>query len=82
MKILIVEDEDLAVKKLQKTLAAVNPSAKVVATTDSIKSTVEWLQQNEQPDLILMDIELADGQSFEIFQPYRSKQPGNIYYFV
>ena len=67
MKILIVEDEDLAVKKLQKTLAAVNPSAKVVGTTDSIKSTVEWLQQNEQPDLILMDIELADGQSFEIF---------------
>jgi two-component system, LytTR family, response regulator LytT len=67
MKILIVEDEDLAVKKLQKTLAAVNPSAKVVGTTDSIKSTVEWLQQNDQPDLILMDIELADGQSFEIF---------------
>jgi len=67
MKILIVEDEDLAVKKLQKTLAAVNPSARVVGTTDSIKSTVEWLQQNQQPDLILMDIELADGQSFEIF---------------
>jgi two-component system response regulator LytT len=67
MKILIVEDEDLAVKKLQKTLAAVSPSAKVVGTTDSIKSTVEWLQQNDQPDLILMDIELADGQSFEIF---------------
>jgi DNA-binding LytR/AlgR family response regulator len=67
MKILIVEDEDLAVKKLQKTLATVNPSAKVVGTTDSIKSTVEWLQQNDQPDLILMDIELADGQSFEIF---------------
>jgi len=67
MKILIVEDEDLAVKKLQKTLTAVNPSAKVVGTTDSIKSTVEWLQENDQPDLILMDIELADGQSFEIF---------------
>jgi len=67
MKILIVEDEDLAVKKLQKTLKSVEPDAEIVGCTDSIKNTVEWLQQNEQPDLILMDIELADGQSFEIF---------------
>jgi two-component system response regulator LytT len=67
MKILIVEDEELAVKKLQKTLSAVDPSANVVGVTDSIKSTVEWLQNHPQPDLILMDIELADGQSFEIF---------------
>ena len=75
MKILIVEDEDLAVKKLQKTLTAVNPSAKVVGTTDSIKSTVEWLQENDQPDLILMDIELADGQSFEIFNLIEVNSP-------
>ena len=34
---------------------------------DSIRSSVSWLQQNPSPDLILMDIELADGQSFEIF---------------
>ena len=67
MKILIIEDEDLAVKKLQKTLAATNVEAEVVGTADSIRSSVEWLQQNPAPDLILMDIELADGQSFEIF---------------
>ena len=67
MKILIVEDEELAVKKLQKTLYSVEPGVNVVGITDSIKSTVEWLRDNEQPDLILMDIELADGQSFEIF---------------
>jgi DNA-binding LytR/AlgR family response regulator len=67
MKILIVEDEDLAVKKLQKTLTDVEPSADVVGVTDSIKSTVSWLGDNPKPDLILMDIELADGQSFEIF---------------
>jgi two-component system, LytTR family, response regulator LytT len=75
MKILIVEDEELAVKKLQKTLAAVNESAEVVGTTDSIKTTVEWLMQNPQPDLILMDIELADGQSFEIFNLTEVKSP-------
>ncbi|MEI9945937.1 MAG: LytTR family DNA-binding domain-containing protein [Chitinophagaceae bacterium] len=75
MKILIVEDEDLAVKKIQKTLAAVDAEAEVAGITDSIKSTVEWLQQNDQPDLILMDIELADGQSFEIFNLVEVKSP-------
>jgi len=75
MKILIVEDEDLAVKKLQKTLKSVAPDADVTGITDSIKSTVEWLHVNEQPDLILMDIELADGQSFEIFNLIQVKSP-------
>ncbi|KYP14614.1 LytTR family DNA-binding domain-containing protein [Flavihumibacter sp. CACIAM 22H1] len=67
MKVLIVEDEELAVKKLQKTLQSVDPTAEVVGITDSIRSSVKWLQENQAPDLILMDIELADGQSFEIF---------------
>ncbi len=67
MKVLIIEDEELAVKKLQKTLASVDATAEVVGVADSIRSSVTWLQQNPSPDLILMDIELADGQSFEIF---------------
>jgi DNA-binding LytR/AlgR family response regulator len=75
MKILIVEDEELAVKKLQKTLSAVDPFAEVMGVTDSIKMTVEWLQANPAPDLILMDIELADGQSFEIFNLAEIKSP-------
>jgi DNA-binding LytR/AlgR family response regulator len=74
-KILIVEDEELAVKKLQKTLLAVDESAEVVGVTDSIKGTVEWLQNNKLPDLILMDIELADGQSFEVFNLVEVKVP-------
>ena len=75
MKILIVEDEELAVKKLVKTLNGVESSAEIIGITDSIKSTVEWLQENPQPDLILMDIELADGQSFEIFNLTEVKSP-------
>ena len=67
MKILIVEDEDLAVKKIRKTLSDVDANADVVGVTDSIFATVDWLQNNPSPDLILMDIELSDGQSFEIF---------------
>lgn len=75
MKILIVEDEDLAVKKLKKTLLSIDDSATIVGESDSIKSTVNWLQSNPSPDLILMDIELADGQSFEIFNQVQVKSP-------
>jgi two-component system, LytTR family, response regulator LytT len=73
MKVLIIEDEELAVKKLQKTLASVDPGAEVVGVADSIRSSVNWLQNNPTPDLILMDIELADGQSFEIFDKVEVK---------
>jgi two-component system, LytTR family, response regulator LytT len=75
MKIFIVEDEDLAVKKLKKTLQSVDEDATVVGEADSIKSSVEWLQSNPAPDLILMDIELADGQSFEIFNQTKVQSP-------
>lgn len=67
MKILIVEDEPLAAERLQKLLQEIDRHVEVVAIADSIKSTVAWLNQNDPPDIILMDIELADGQSFEIF---------------
>ena len=75
MKILIVEDEELAVKKLQKTLLGIDKMVEIVGVTDSIKSTVEFLKDNPSPDLILMDIELADGQSFEVFNMVNVKGP-------
>lgn len=75
MKILIVEDEDLAVKKLKKTLSSIDETATVVGETDSIKTTVAWLEEHPAPDLILMDIELSDGQSFEIFNHAAVKSP-------
>ncbi|HRP58581.1 LytTR family DNA-binding domain-containing protein [Agriterribacter sp.] len=75
MKILIVEDEDLAVKKLKKVLSGLDVSYEIAGVTDSIKSTAAWLGENETPDLILMDIELADGQSFELFNIAEVKSP-------
>lgn len=72
---LIVEDEELAVKKLMKTLQAADPGVEVIGVTDSIRNTVEWLQRNPPPELILMDIELSDGQSFEIFNLTEVKSP-------
>lgn len=75
MKIFIVEDEELAVKKLRKTLQLVDDTAEVVGEADSIQSSVDWLEANPAPDLILMDIELADGQSFEIFNLTKVNSP-------
>jgi DNA-binding LytR/AlgR family response regulator len=75
MKILIVEDEDLAIKKLKKTLLSVDESATIVGEAASIRESVVWLENNPSPDLILMDIELADGQSFEIFNHVEVKSP-------
>lgn len=68
MNVLIVEDEDLAVRKLRKLVADVDPTLIVQGVTTSIEDSVNWLQENTPPDLIFMDIELADGQSFEIFE--------------
>jgi two-component system, LytTR family, response regulator LytT len=67
IKVLIIEDESLAVKRLQKILLEVESQADIVGLTDSIDASVKWLSSYPAPDVILMDIELADGQSFEIF---------------
>ena len=75
MQVLIVEDEPLAVKKLVRLLEEVAFDVKVVGTAGGIGTAVEWLEANPAPDLIFMDIELSDGQSFEIFQRTRVKSP-------
>ena len=73
MNVLIIEDEELAVRKLTKLLLEVDPDLHIVGTAASVRASVNWLEANtpgkpSAPDLILMDIELADGQSFEIFE--------------
>jgi two-component system, LytTR family, response regulator LytT len=75
MDILIVEDEPLAVQKLVKLLQLINPTTRIIGVTDGIESTVDWLKTHPVPDLILMDIELSDGQSFEIFNLISIESP-------
>lgn len=75
MKVLIVEDEELAVNKLVKTLSGIDNTIEIAGITDSIQSSVEWFQNNPNPDLVLMDIELSDGQSFEIFNLTKINSP-------
>lgn len=69
MQVLIVEDEAAAARRLEKMLLEVAPDdLTVLARLDSVAATVEWLQQHQAPDLMLLDIHLADGASFEIFE--------------
>lgn len=75
MNVLIIEDEELAVKKLTKLLQEVDGSINVLGSAASVRASVAWLQNNPAPDLILMDIELADGQSFEIFEQTPVESP-------
>ena len=65
---MIIEDEPLAVEKLENTLSALGMDIEVVSKTESIESSVMWLRANPSPDVMLVDIELADGQSFAIFE--------------
>ena len=57
-----------AAKQLTKLIHAYDAQYKVIHHCDSVESTLEWLAGADQPDLIMMDIQLADGVSFEIFQ--------------
>jgi two-component system LytT family response regulator len=68
MKVLVIEDESLAAKDLINTLKDVEPSAEVLATLGSVREAIEWLTHHPPPDLVLTDIQLSDGISFEIFE--------------
>ncbi|GGB15859.1 LytR/AlgR family response regulator transcription factor [Puia dinghuensis] len=68
MKVLIVEDERPASENLVEELQAIDDKIDVVAGCNSVDETIRWLNKNPAPDLILMDIQLSDGLSFNIFK--------------
>ena len=73
MTILIVEDELLAADRLKLLLERYDPTIKIVASLETIEETVHWLQTNPHPDLLILDIHLGDGHSFEIFNRIQIK---------
>lgn len=75
MKIAIIEDETAAVVNLTGLLAEVCPGAEVIATLESITDAVAWFSANPAPDLVLMDIHLADGEAFRIFSQVEIHSP-------
>lgn len=68
MNILLIEDEYPAAERLSRLVARVEPTARVLTVVESVSQGVRWLADNPAPDLILSDIQLADGLSFEIFE--------------
>ena len=68
MKTLIIEDEKAAVNNLKELLGDVAPQCEIAGVTDSIVDSIRWLQENPAPELVFMDIHLADGSAFEIFE--------------
>ena len=69
MKALIIEDEKRAAERLQSMIEAIDSVAiEVIGKLDSIKSSIKWFQNNPQPDLLFLDIQLSDGLSFAIFE--------------
>lgn len=69
MKILIIEDEPIAQASLCRTLEQNFPDMEITGTADSVKSAIEFLKKPQnRPDIIFMDVELSDGNCFEIFR--------------
>lgn len=68
MNIIIIEDEVRTAKSLEKIILEARPDTKLVGQYQSVEESVALLSGNTQPDLIFMDIQLADGLCFEIFK--------------
>jgi DNA-binding LytR/AlgR family response regulator len=75
MKVLIIEDEPQAAKRLESLVKALEPDVVILDMLDSVKRSVAWLRENRAPDLIFMDIQLADGLSFQIFEQSEVSSP-------
>jgi DNA-binding LytR/AlgR family response regulator len=75
MKLLIIEDEIPAAKRLSKLIKQFRPDAQILEVIDSVDGAVKWLNTFEKPDLLFMDIQLSDGLSFDIFNQFEVQSP-------
>lgn len=72
---LIIEDEYPAARRLSNLLKQCAPECEILATIDSVRVAVRWLSENPAPEVIFMDIQLADGISFDIFSKVKIEVP-------
>jgi DNA-binding LytR/AlgR family response regulator len=68
MNLLLIEDEAPAARRLTKLVATIRPDWQILDVIDSVEAAVNWLRTFARPDLLLLDIQLADGISFDIFR--------------
>lgn len=75
MNVLILEDEILSAQRAKTLLQEHDPTICVIETIDSVEDAAEWLSRNPEPDLMLVDIHLSDGLSFDLFKKIQVKSP-------
>ena len=68
MRIVIVEDEMFAARRLENMIHEFDPAIEVAAKLESVKESIAWFKSNPEPDLIFLDIHLDDNLSFAIFR--------------
>lgn len=68
IRTLIIEDESPAAARLEKMLLEIDPEIEILDKLDTVDAAVSWFENNTQPDLLMLDIQLADGLSFDIFR--------------
>lgn len=71
IKVIIIEDEKPAARRLQRMLAKLNIETQTML--HSVSEAITWFQENSHPDLIFLDIQLSDGLSFEIFEQVKTE---------
>lgn len=75
MRAVIIEDEIVAAESLKDLVMQIDDTVEIVAVLQTIEDSVEWLENNECPDLLFVDIHLADGSSFSIFEKTEVRCP-------
>ena len=75
MKVLIIEDEPFARAELKRLIQATGWQMEVLGELDTVEDSVAWLRENPAPELIFLDIQLADGISFDIFRQVKVEAP-------
>jgi DNA-binding LytR/AlgR family response regulator len=75
MKVIIIEDETLAAHRLKKMILDYDSNIEILAELESVEESVEWFQNNAEPDLIFLDIHLEDDLSFAIFDKVKINAP-------
>jgi two-component system response regulator LytT len=75
MRLLILEDETLAADRIRKMINEIDPSLEIVGEIKSIQQGKKWFDENDNPDLIISDIRLLDGLSFDLFKELKTETP-------
>jgi DNA-binding LytR/AlgR family response regulator len=75
MKVVIIEDESFALRRLESMVLAYDKNIEVVAKIESVQEAIKWFGANQHPDLIFLDIQLEDDLSFAIFDKVEVTSP-------